>query len=409
MKRDRGRDADVIIVGAGLAGLTLAALLARNSIHCLIIEERSDKPELGRIDPRTLAVTRASENILKTTGAWQELPPERIGYFRKMYVWDEQGGGDIEFDSAGLCEPTLGFIIEQAALEWALQQVNRQSDLVRWYQPARVKSITVTDQAVNVQLEEGQKLSACLVVGADGTKSAIRTLAGIPYPVHDYHQNAVACIVETEQPHESVARQRFLANGPLAFLPMAGTRHCGVVWSTTPEHASRLLAMDEKTFNQELAGSFSYTLGGITSSKLHAGFPLQHAQANHYCQPRLALIGDAAHCVHPLAGQGANMGLLDAAALSEVITGANCQGRDPGDYRVLRKYERWRKGENYLMLKVLQGFKILFESRLGSVRFLRNAGLDLTDMAVPVKHAIMRLAMGLDGDLPAVARIQYDH
>lgn len=409
MKRNSSRDADVIIVGGGLAGLTLAALLARSNIRCLIIEERNDQPELERIDPRTLAVTRASENILKTTGAWQKLPSERIGYFRKMYVWDERGGGDIEFDSAGLCEPTLGFIVEQTALEWALQQVTRQTDLIRWYQPSHVQAFTVAEQEVNVQLVEGQILTARLVVGADGTKSAIRTLAGIPYPVHDYHQNAVACIVETEQPHESVARQRFLANGPLAFLPMAGANHCGVVWSTTPNHASRLLAMDESTFNQELAGSFSYTLGGITSSKSRAGFPLQHAQANHYCQPRLALIGDAAHCVHPLAGQGANMGLLDAAALSEVIIDANCQGRDPGDYRVLRKYERWRKGENYLMLKVLQGFQILFESRLGSVRFLRNAGLDLTDMAAPVKHAIMRFAMGLDGDLPTVARIRYDH
>ena len=409
MIRNKDLDAEVIIVGGGLAGLTLAALLARNSIPCLIIEERNAKPDLEHIDPRALAITRASENILKSAGAWQLLPPERIGYFRRMYVWDEQGGGDIEFDSAEICEPTLGFIIEQTALEWALQSVNKQTDLIGWYQPSSVKSFNVTDQSVNVQLVNGQTLTAGLVVGADGTRSVIRTLANISYPVHDYHQNAVACIVETERPHESVARQRFLVNGPLAFLPMADENHCGVVWSTTPDHASRLLAMDESTFNQELAGSFSYTLGDIISSKLRAGFPLQHAQASHYCQPRLALIGDAAHCVHPLAGQGANLGLLDAATLLEVITNAYCQGRDPGAYAVLRRYERWRKGENYLMLKVLQGFKILFESRLGSVRALRNTGLDLTDMAAPLKHAIMRFAMGLYGDLPSVARIQYNH
>ena len=406
MIRSGDLDAEVIIVGGGLAGLTFAALLARNNIRCLIIEERTEQPDLERSDPRTLAITRASENILKAARAWQKLPPERIGYFRRMFVWDEQGEGDIEFDSAELCEPTLGFIIEQTALEWALQQVAKQTDLVSWYQPSSVKSLDVAEQSVNVHLADGQTLTARLVAGADGNKSAIRTLAGISYPVHDYHQSAVACIVETEKPHESVARQRFLIDGPLAFLPMADAYHCGVVWSTTPDHASRLLAMEVSKFNRELAESFSHVLGSIVSSKLHAGFPLQHAQANQYCQPRLALIGDAAHCVHPLAGQGANMGLLDAATLSEVIADAYCQGRDPGTYAVLRRYERWRKGENYLMLKVLQGFKMLFESRLGSVRHLRNAGLDLTDMAVPIKHTIMRLAMGLYGDLPSVARIQ---
>jgi 2-polyprenylphenol 6-hydroxylase len=409
MIRNKDLDAEVIIVGGGLAGSTLAALLARNSIRSLIIEERDAQPDLERIDPRTLAITVASENILKAVGAWQLLPPERIGHFRRMFVWDEQGAGDIEFDSAELCEPTLGFIIEQTALEWALQHANKQSGLISWYRPTSVKSFNVTDQSVSVQLVNGQTLTASLVTGADGAKSAIRTLAGIPYPVHDYHQNAVACIVETEKPHESVARQRFLVNGPLAFLPMADANHCGVVWSTAPDHASQLLAMDESTFNRELAESFAHTLGDIVNSKLRAGFPLQHAQASRYCLPRFALIGDAAHCVHPLAGQGANLGLLDAATLSEVISDAYCQNRDLGAYAVLRRYERWRKGENFLMLKMLQGFKMLFESRLGSVRFLRNTGLDLTDMMSPVKHAIMRYAMGLCGDLPAVARIQYDH
>ena len=408
MRYNRGLDADVIIVGGGLAGSTLAGLLAGSGIRCLIIEERKEAPDTDNIDPRTLAITRASENIIKATGAWQLLPAERIGYFRRMYVWDEQGEGNIGFDSADLCEPTLGYIIEQTVLERAVRQAIKQNNLITWCQPAQIQAFEITDQSVIVQLADGNTLTAALVTGADGARSVIRNLAGIQYPAHDYHQHAVACIVETEKSHDSVARQRFLVNGPLAFLPMADANHCGVVWSTTPDHAGRLLAMDENTFNRELAESFAFTLGNIISSNLRTRFPLQHAQASHYCQPRLALIGDAAHCVHPLAGQGANLGLLDAASLSDVIIDACCRDRDPGDYMVLRKYERWRKGENFLMLKVLEGFKMLFESRLASVRFLRNFGMELTDMAVPLKHAIMRHAMGLSGDLPSVARAGFD-
>lgn len=404
MKYNRDLDADVIIAGGGLAGSTFAGLLAASGIRCLIIEERAETPDPDSIDPRALAITRASENIIKAAGAWRLIPRERLGYFRRMYVWDELGEGDIGFDSADLCEPTLGYIIEQTILEQALREAIKQNNLITWCQPARIQTFEITDQSVIVQLADGRTLTAALVTGADGARSAIRNLAGIPYPVHDYHQHAVACIVNTEKPHESVARQRFLNNGPLAFLPMANANQCGVVWSTTPDHAARLLAMDENTFNRELAENFAFTLGNIVSSTLRASFPLQHAQAGRYCQPRLALIGDAAHCVHPLAGQGANLGLLDAAALSEVIIEACFNDGDPGTYAVLRKYERWRKGENFFMLKVLQGFKMLFESRLASVRFLRNFGMDLTDMAVPLKHAIMRHAMGLSGDLPSAAR-----
>jgi 2-polyprenylphenol 6-hydroxylase len=399
-------DAEIIIAGGGLAGLTLASLLANHGIRCLVIDEREQPLNIDNIDPRTLAVTRASENILKAAGAWQLLPPDRVGYFRKMFVWDEHGYGDITFDCAEFCEPTLGYIIEQTVLEWALQQIVNNSGLIECYRPSRVDTFDITDQTAIIRLADGQELTAKILVGADGIKSAIRARAGIDYPLYDYRQTAVACIVDTEKPHEMIARQRFLANGPLAFLPMADSFQCGVVWTTAPDFAKQLLAMDENNFNLELASNFSFSLGNIINSKSRTGFPLQHAQAEHYCQSRIALAGDAAHCVHPLAGQGANLGLLDAAALAEVISGAYQQNKDPGNYSVLRKYERWRKGDNFMMLRILQGFKLLFENRRGSIRLLRNVGMDLTDMLLPVKHSLSNYATGLSGDLPSAARFQ---
>lgn len=398
-----GNSADVIIVGGGLAGATLAALLSRHEISCLLVEEHGSQPVAGRIDPRALAMTHASANILRFAGAWGLLPRERIGHFRQMQVWDRSGPGTIAFDSAELCESTLGYIVEQTLLEQCLRESTRAAGLISCREGA-VTEILIKDQSVEVQLQDGKLLSARLVVGADGARSQVRRLAGIAWPIHDYHQAAVACIVNTERPHEDIARQCFLEDGPLAFLPMARVDQCAIVWSTSPEHARALIQMEETEFNPVLAEAFTHTLGMITGSGPRAIFPLQHAQAETYCQPRLALIGDAAHNVHPLAGQGANLGLLDAASLAEVLIDARTRDKDPGAYPVLRRYERWRKGENYLMLKVLQGFKAIFESQSAPVRHLRNTGLDLTNRLALVKHLIMRHAMGIAGDLPLFAR-----
>jgi 2-octaprenylphenol hydroxylase len=395
---------DVIITGGGLVGSSIAALLAGQGFRCIILEERSQETTSGRTDPRTLAITRASENILRHAGAWECLPEDRIGYFRKMHVWDEGGTGDINFDSAELCESTLGYIIEQILLEQVLRTANDKSELIQYYQPAILAELNINQKLVHARLDDGTELASQLIIGADGAKSKLRTLAGIAYPAHDYHQQAVACVVNTEKVHDSIARQRFLKTGPLAFLPMADAHQCGIVWSTSPNHAKSLVEKEEPDFNEALAGSFNHTLGDIISSGPRAAFPLQHAQAEHYCQPRLALIGDAAHTIHPMAGQGANMGLLDAAVLAEVLIEARNKNRDIGAFQVLRQYERWRRGENFLMIKVLQGLKGLFESRLGSVRHMRNIGLDITDMLTPVKYSIMRHAMGLSGDLPLFAR-----
>ena len=397
-------DADVIIVGGGITGRTLGGLLATRGIQCLIVEGRMPGNGSSGSDPRVLAITLASANILKAAGAWRHVPEERMGFFRGMQVWDENGDGDIEFDSAELCEATLGYIIEQTALELAVEQGNREVPAIKRRQPATPMAIKLEKSAAYLELQEGTTLVARLIIGADGGRSRIRELAGIACPAYDYHQQAVACVAETEIAHDSIARQRFLTEGPLAFLPMHDPRTSGIVWSTSPRHAEKLLAMDESEFNQALTGAFACRLGAVVRSGPRAAFPLRHTHAERYCLPRLVLVGDAAHTVHPLAGQGANLGLLDAAALAEIISAAWQGQHDIGALGVLRRYERWRRGENLLMMKTLQAIKVLFANRLPMIRCLRNAGLDLVDMMTPLKRQIMRRASGLAGDLPLTAR-----
>lgn len=396
-------DVDVIVVGGGLIGGTLAGLLAARAMNCIVVEKNPLSASAGA-DPRALAITRASARILEAAGTWRQVARDQIGYFRRMQVWDEHGDGDIEFDSAELCEPTLGYIVAQDVLEQAASLAHQDQVHIRRLQPAAPAGLRLDTERAILTLEDGKSITARLVVAADGANSRVRTLAGIACAAHDYQQQAVACIVTTELPHEDVARQRFMTDGPLAFLPMAGAHTCGIVWSTSPPRAEALLALAAPDFNGALAEAFSHRLGAVLDSGPRGGFPLRHAQAESYCLPRLALIGDAAHTVHPLAGQGANLGLLDAASLAEVIGDASAAGRDIGSLAVLRRYERWRRGENQLMLKTMQGFKVLFASPSPMVRCLRNTGMDLVDMITPLKHLIMRRASGLTGDLPHTAR-----
>ncbi|HSR61846.1 MAG TPA: UbiH/UbiF/VisC/COQ6 family ubiquinone biosynthesis hydroxylase [Gammaproteobacteria bacterium] len=397
-------DADVIIVGGGLMGCVMAGLLARENISSIVIEAREQSTKNTAGDPRALAITPASRHILQAAEFWNAIPADSIGRFREMQVWDEGGSGSIHFAAADLCQPTLGYIIQQDILAQSLHNRLQSVSNVKWYQPATVSALSINHATAGIRLHDSRRLSAKLVIAADGGRSAMRDLAGIEYRRHDYHQTAVACLVETERPHRDTARQRFLSTGPLAFLPLPGPHHCGIVWSTSPEHAAELVAMSEQHFNSALAAAFDYRLGDILSSERRVAYPLQHAQAASYCKPRFALIGDAAHTVHPLAGQGANLGLLDAATLTEVLVSAGNANRDIGLYPVLRRYERWRRGENLIMMKLLQGFKLLFENRSHAVMFARNRGLDIMDVMTPVKNTIMRRAMGLEGDLPVYAR-----
>lgn len=396
---------DVAVIGGGVAGLALAALLAIEPLRVAIVE---GSPALGEelpqdYDLRVFAITRASARILSRAGAWQRVLDRRIGHFRRMQVWDANSSGRIEFDSARLAEPTLGYIVEQRVLRAALEAQLRAVNVV-CYQPAMLESWSTDGDRLKVGLGDGRFFTTRLLIGADGADSRVRAMAGIGYERQPYDHHAIVCNVRTAQAHDDVARQRFLSSGPLAFLPLDDPHLCSIVWSTSPAEAARLMALEGSAFCAQLASAFDHRLGEVMEVGPRAAFPLARANAEVYAQPRVALIGDAAHSIHPLAGQGANLGLLDAAALAEAIHEATAHGRDIGSLRVLRAYERWRRGENRGMQSLMDGFKHLFGSQLPPAQWLRGAGLRLVDRSELIKELIMRQAMGLAGDLPAAAR-----
>ena len=400
-------DYDLIISGGGMVGAMLACALGQTDLNIALLEGTPlERIQPGaELDYRVSAINRASQRIFAAVGAWESMVAWRVSPFRAMRVWDAAGSGQIHFDSADLGEPLLGWIIENRVIQAALLERAQQLPAVTLLCPAALKSAEplAENGGWQVQLTDGCALTTRLLVGADGAQSQVRRLAGIDTRGWDYDQQAVVANVRTAEPHQETAWQRFLPAGPLAFLPLADGR-CSIVWSTAPETADELLALDEVDFARMLTDAFDQRLGEIVEVGPRSAFPLRLQHARAYVKPGLALIGDAAHVVHPLAGQGVNLGLLDAATLAEVILDALATGHDFSSIKTLRRYERRRKGDNLLMLGVMDGFKRLFGNTLPPVRLLRNLGLNLTDAIGPLKNGIARRAMGLDGDLPRLAR-----
>ena len=399
-------DYDLVIAGGGMVGSTLACALSDADFKIALLEsaplERIRPGE--KTDLRVSAVNRASQRIFAAVGAWSDMTAWRVSPFRDMRVWDAGGFGQIHFDSATLGEPLLGWIIENRVIQYALLERVRQLPAVDLLCPAALETAWPEDAGGwRVRLTDGREFTTRLLVGADGAQSKVRELAEIDTRGWSYHQKALVANVRTAEPHQETAWQRFLPTGPLAFLPLHDGR-CSIVWSTTPEQADQLLALDEYNFAQALTEAFERRLGEIVQVGPRGAFPLRLQHARAYVKPGLALIGDAAHVVHPLAGQGVNLGLLDAATLAEVLLDGLAAGHEVGALRVLRRYERWRKSDNLPMLGIMDGFKRLFGNSLPPVRLLRNLGLNLTDAAGPLKNAMARRAMGLEGDLPKLAR-----
>jgi 2-octaprenylphenol hydroxylase len=396
---------DVVIVGAGMVGGACAAALADSGLRVAVLEP-SITPPVASSDPvgtRVSALSRASGRILERVGAWPRIASVRISPYRAMRVWDATGDGAVTFDAADLGEPELGHIVENALVQHALWATLQASGRVELFAPATLAGLAFHPDHARLTLADGRTLHARLVVGADGANSQVRRLADIAVESGSYEQQGLVAHLRPARSHQATAWQRFMPDGPLALLPLADGR-VSIVWSTTPEHAAQLLAFDDTAFGAAVTAGSDAVLGELRAESARAAFPLRHLHAAHYVQPRLALIGDAAHVVHPLAGQGVNLGLLDAAVLAEVLGAAHAAGDDPGDLAVLRRYERWRRGDNAAMLAAFGGFKDLFGSAAAPVRLARNLGLGLFDRLGPVKREVARRAMGLAGDLPALAR-----
>ena len=397
---------DVTVAGGGMVGCALCCALAGIGLRVALVETRPPEGDwpAGEVDLRVSALTRASQRILANLGAWDAIVALRASPYREMEVWDAGGRGRIHFDAADVGEPDLGHIVENRVIRRALWERLAGLDGVTLHAPDEVVDIGEGEGGSReLRLASGRRLQTRLLVGAEGARSPVREMAGIHSTGWSYEQKAIVATVETEIDHGEVARQRFMPEGPLALLPINDGR-CSIVWSTTPARADELLGLDDAAFCRALTAASDGVLGEVLAVGPRGGFPLALRHADSYIAPRLVLVGDAAHGVHPLAGQGVNLGFLDAAVLADVLDEAKRAGRPVGGRPTLRRYERARKGGNIAMLGAMDLFKRLFGNDRVPLVLLRNLGLTAADRAGPLKQALTRRAMGLSGELPRLAQ-----
>lgn len=395
---------DVAIVGGGMVGAALALALAQREFAVVLLESRPPSMhwEAGSFDLRVSALTRASQRLLEHLGVWPAMRADRVTPYQAMHVWDRAGFGEIHFDAAELAEPDLGHIVENRVIVRALWQALPAAG-VSLRAPADLRGLVEHDAGIELRLGDGTGLHAALVVGADGARSQVRDLAGIASRSESYQQHAVVATVHAELGHRATAWQRFMPNGPLALLPMAEDLF-SIVWSTTPQEAERLCAIDAAGFDNELTAASEARLGRLTLRGERAAHPLRLQHAERYVQPGLALVGDAAHVIHPLAGQGVNLGFLDAGALVDALLAGRAAGRPPGALRVLRAYERARRGHNVATQLTMDAFKHLFSNEHTALSLLRNLGLGAAGRLGPLRRTFERIALGDGIELPSLCR-----
>ena len=416
---------DVAIVGAGITGMALASALTsarpsnshRAGFRLALLDAKpppllpeQPPPGVEGFDGRVSSITPASQAMLEGLGAWEGVLARRVCNYRRMQVWDGEGTGEVVFHARELDALALGHIVENRVLAAALRATLNES-AIEFLIPASPRGLTVeAGGAVCITLEDGRKLRAGLLVAADGALSPTRRLAGFKTREWDYGHHALIATVKTERSHQGTAYQRFLDTGPLAFLPLASFPesaedcYCSIVWSAPPERITALLAMGDSAFCRELGAALEFRLGSVTACSPRASFPLRQRHGVDYVQPGIALAGDAAHTIHPLAGQGINLGLRDAAVLAEELLRGRARGEAPGDFARLRRYQRRRKSDNLLMMAAMDGFQHLFAARALPVRWLRNTGMRLFADVAPLKRWVMRYAAGMVYDSPPQRR-----
>lgn len=396
---------DVIVVGGGMVGALTAAALGACGIDVVLLEKTAPAPFDAEVhDLRVSAVSEASERMLEAVGAWDGIRQMRLCPYRRMLVWESQSTAQTLFDSSTIGLPHLGHIVENRVIQLGLWQQLQEMDNVTMVCPGQVDSLQIETERVVIS-SGGQEYSAALLVAADGANSAVRSMANIDVEGETYNQHALVATVATDEPQQDITWQRFTPNGPQAFLPLSGHR-ASMVWYESGETIAMLKQLPDDEFLRAMESSFPERLGGLRSLEGLGSFPLKWQHANDYVGPRLALVGDAAHSVHPLAGQGVNMGMLDAAALVECIVDQHAKGGDIGSSRGLRRYERWRRPQNNVMIRMLDGIHQAFQPQSHAVVIstLRGFALRGADKIRPLNALCIKLAMGLEGDLPQLAR-----
>ncbi|QSB03288.1 FAD-dependent monooxygenase [Methylomonas sp. EFPC1] len=394
---------DVVIVGGGMVGAAVACCLGGSQLKVAVIEAQvpeafsSEQPH----DLRVSALSIASKNILEAVGAWEGVTSRRYCPFKRMRVWET--AGDTTFNSDDIRYPELGYIVENRITQLALLDRLPNFDNIQLLMPQTISKINYNGHESELVLADGRVLQAKLLVAADGGQSRVRQAVGLGVTSWDYNQHALVIYIETAYPQQDITWQRFVSSGPQAFLPLTGN-YGSIVWYQSPDEVRRLQALSYEQLRDELVAAFPDCLGEVKQVLGVASFPLKRQHAQRYVKQGVALVGDAAHMINPLAGQGVNIGLLDAAALAEILVDARKRGKDIADLAVLERYEAMRRNENLKMMTLMDVFYKSFSNDILPIKLLRNLGLGLAQRITPARNKAMKAAMGLEGRLPKLAR-----
>ena len=394
---------DITIVGAGSAGLTLALLLAPAGLKITVLE-RGDAPTQQQVThQRVSALNLASKRVLEHVGAWPAIEATAAMY-DQMQVWDADSFGSITFSAEQERLAQLGWICDNEQIRVALYQQLQQHSNVELLFNCTINSMVQSERDVLININQQQLLLSRLLVGADGVNSMVRRQMQLPLAHWDYEHQAIVATIRTQLPHQATARQVFLPTGPLALLPLPDPQLCSIVWSCNPERAAELLAMDETAFNQALTAASNSVLGVLARQTQPQAFALKMRYASTWIRGRAVLVADAAHSIHPLAGQGMNLGLMDVAALAELISEAVADNQDFSETRLLRRYERWRKAEAQTLIAAMEAFKRGFSNKQPLLKLVRAVGMNGVNQIPWLKSKIIAAALGNNGDLPKLAQ-----
>ena len=383
---------DAMVLGAGMVGAATALMLARNGLQVALIERESvdalKAPDLERADLRVSAISPDSQQLLGALGVWDEIHRHACDY-HAMEVWHENGVARMHFAAEQIAASHLGSIVENRLIQAALLQHLSYLPNAQIFQQQQIDDLQQDDSAVRVSTSAGQTLSARLLIAADGRASSVRQRLHMTVTAGDYRQTAIVANVATEQAHRHTAYQRFLSTGPLAFLPLANGQS-SIVWSADTARAAELMQLDDEAFSAELSAAFEYRLGAVTGCSERAAFPLNWHTADQWLNGRVLLIGDAAHGVHPLAGQGVNLGFGDVALLRALISDA---GAAFDQRRLLRRFERQRKAETTAATHLFSALKQIYGQSSPLLATLRDAGMALVENNLLIKRNVLQSAV----------------
>lgn len=381
---------DVLVVGGGIVGLSAALAMAQRQYRVAVVDGGTLTTNIDVADARVFAINHASKTLFDSLGVWDLIPSNRMSPYTHMHVWDGVNGAAIDFDARTILAPSLGAILEESVIKYALLNKIAQEPMISLYPNQHVEHVENLAEHVKI-LSKDMHWTGQLLMIADGAKSPLRELLGVELTSWPYHHHAIVATVRTEKPHQMTAYQIFNPDGPLAFLPLVDTHQCSIVWSTQPTLAERLMSLNEEAFNQELSKAFSYQLGKVELISTRHQFPLQMRHVKQYVGHRWLLLGDAAHTIHPLAGLGLNLGLAD---VSQWLQLYDNQKRSIISKQLLGAYQRARKHEVWQIILLMEGFKRFFSYTAPSLLTLRGMGLRFCNNFTPLKRLFIQHASG---------------